>query len=127
MKTGFQIFHDGFECELTTLPTLGKRVVIMRPGKKAGVRKKTRRELLREEECEADDALRGETYLAYGPGVRSYGAPPAYGLDRSLAVPTEAWVPGPTPSSTSVTGPRFEELGQGGSASQQPPADQSTA
>ncbi|KAI9985825.1 hypothetical protein PInf_024598 [Phytophthora infestans] len=29
-------------------------------------------------------------YSAYGSGVRSYGAPPAYGLDRSLAVPTEA-------------------------------------
>ncbi|KAF4147444.1 hypothetical protein GN958_ATG03399, partial [Phytophthora infestans] len=66
-------------------------------------------------------------YSAYGAGVRSYGAPPAYGLDRSLAVPTEAWVPAPTTSSTTVTGPRFEELGQGGSASQQPPAGQSTA
>ena len=66
-------------------------------------------------------------YSAYGAGVRSYGAPPAYGLDRSLAVPTETWVPAPTPSSTTVTGPRFEELGQGGSASQQPPAGQRTA
>ncbi|KAI9983545.1 hypothetical protein PInf_007610 [Phytophthora infestans] len=62
-------------------------------------------------------------YSAYGSGVRSYVAPPAYGLDRSLAVQPEAWVPAPAPSSTSVAGTRFEELGQGESASWQPPAD----
>ncbi|KAI9998989.1 hypothetical protein PInf_003661 [Phytophthora infestans] len=60
------------------------------------------------------------TYSAYGSGVRSYEAPPAYGLNRSFAVQTEAWVPAPTPPSTSVDSPRFEKLGQGGSASQQP-------
>ncbi|ETP37037.1 hypothetical protein F442_15120 [Phytophthora nicotianae P10297] len=47
------------ECGLAIPPTLGKRVVLRRPGKKTGVRKKTRRELLREEACEADDELRG--------------------------------------------------------------------
>ncbi|ETM39138.1 hypothetical protein L914_14679 [Phytophthora nicotianae] len=59
MKTCFQIWHDDFECGLAIPPTLGKRVVLRRPGKKTGVRKKTRRELLREEACEADDELRG--------------------------------------------------------------------
>ncbi|KAI9999334.1 hypothetical protein PInf_004159 [Phytophthora infestans] len=53
-------------------------------------------------------------YSGYGSGVCSYGATPAYGFDRGLAVPPEAWVPAPTPSSTSEAGPRFEKLGQGG-------------
>ncbi|OWZ18039.1 hypothetical protein PHMEG_0007944 [Phytophthora megakarya] len=55
------IFRYGtkhFECGLTIPSTLGKRVVLRRPGKKTDVRKKTRRGLLYEEKCEADDELR---------------------------------------------------------------------
>ncbi|OWZ04157.1 LOW QUALITY PROTEIN: hypothetical protein PHMEG_00023993 [Phytophthora megakarya] len=52
------IWHENFECVLTIPSTLGKRVVLRRPGKKPGVRKETRWELIREEECEADDELR---------------------------------------------------------------------
>ncbi|ETM33129.1 hypothetical protein L914_19596, partial [Phytophthora nicotianae] len=59
------------------------------------------------------------------PGVRSYGAPPAYDLGRGLAVQREAWTH--VSVSTSEAAPRFEELDQGGSANQQPPADHGTA
>ncbi|GMF34566.1 unnamed protein product [Phytophthora fragariaefolia] len=53
-KTCFEIWHDDFDAGESIPPSLGKRVVLRRPGKKAGVRKKTRRELqLRAED--ADD------------------------------------------------------------------------
>ncbi|KAF0685741.1 hypothetical protein As57867_022342, partial [Aphanomyces stellatus] len=64
-------------------------------------------------------------YSAYTPGVRSYGAPSAYDFDRGHAVQREAWTHASVP--TSEAAPRFEELDQGGSASQQPPADHGTA
>jgi len=44
-KTCFKIWHDDFDAGESIPPTLGKRVVLRRPGQKAGVRKKTRREL----------------------------------------------------------------------------------
>jgi hypothetical protein len=50
-KTCFEIWHDDFDGGLAIPPTLGKRVVLRRPGQKAGKRQKTRRELqLRGEE-----------------------------------------------------------------------------
>ncbi|KAJ0401970.1 hypothetical protein ATCC90586_003203 [Pythium insidiosum] len=44
-KTCFDIWHDDFDSGLSIPPTLGKRVVLRRPGKDAGKRKRTRREL----------------------------------------------------------------------------------
>lgn len=44
-KTCFAIWHADFDCGQAIPVTLGKRVVLRRPGKKAGLRKKTRREL----------------------------------------------------------------------------------
>ncbi|ETM98272.1 hypothetical protein PPTG_19702 [Phytophthora nicotianae INRA-310] len=64
-------------------------------------------------------------YSAYAPGVRSYGAPPAYDLACGLDVQREPWTH--ASATTSEAAPRFEELDQGGSASQQPPADHGTA
>ncbi|ETK70916.1 hypothetical protein L915_21755 [Phytophthora nicotianae] len=58
-------------------------------------------------------------YSAYAPGVRSYD------LDRGLAGQREPWTHASV--STSEAAPRFEELDQGGAASQQPPADHGTA
>ncbi|ETI57068.1 hypothetical protein F443_00576 [Phytophthora nicotianae P1569] len=50
-KTCFEIWHDDFDCGQNLPATLGKRVVLQRPGKKAGAHKKTRRKLeLREGE-----------------------------------------------------------------------------
>ncbi|ETI37416.1 hypothetical protein F443_16590 [Phytophthora nicotianae P1569] len=43
--TCFEIWHDDFDVSETIPPALGKRVVLHRPGQKAGARKKTRREL----------------------------------------------------------------------------------
>ncbi|KAG6572707.1 uncharacterized protein IUM83_18725 [Phytophthora cinnamomi] len=45
VKTCFQIWHEDFECGLAIPTTLGKRVVLRRPGQESGLRKKTRREL----------------------------------------------------------------------------------
>jgi hypothetical protein len=44
-KTCFEIWHDDFGAGQAIPPTLGKRVVLRRPGQKAGKRKKTSREL----------------------------------------------------------------------------------
>ncbi|KAL4160567.1 hypothetical protein PRNP1_001134 [Phytophthora ramorum] len=44
-KTCFEIWHDEFDAGQDIPANLGKRVVLRRPGKKAGRRKKTRREL----------------------------------------------------------------------------------
>ncbi|GMF38981.1 unnamed protein product [Phytophthora fragariaefolia] len=44
-KTCFEIWHDDFEAGEAITPTLGKRVVLRRPGQEVGKRKKTRREL----------------------------------------------------------------------------------
>ncbi|ETK94113.1 hypothetical protein L915_02784, partial [Phytophthora nicotianae] len=44
-KTCFAIWHDDFDCDQAIPATLGKRVVLRRPGKIPGMRKKTRREL----------------------------------------------------------------------------------
>ncbi|ETN14543.1 hypothetical protein PPTG_07571 [Phytophthora nicotianae INRA-310] len=44
-KTCFGIWHDDFDCGQAIPATLGKRVVLRRPGKIPGMRKKTRREL----------------------------------------------------------------------------------
>jgi hypothetical protein len=44
-KTCYDIWHDDFECGDNIPSTLGKRVVMRRPGQEAGERKKTRREL----------------------------------------------------------------------------------
>ncbi|GMF18855.1 unnamed protein product [Phytophthora fragariaefolia] len=44
-KTCFEIWHDYFEAGEAIPPTLGKRVVLRRPGQEVGKRKKTRREL----------------------------------------------------------------------------------
>ncbi|ETK71991.1 hypothetical protein L915_20842 [Phytophthora nicotianae] len=60
-KTCFAIWHEDFECGQSIPVTLGKKVVLRRPGQVAGERKKTRRELeLHEadaegEECETDE------------------------------------------------------------------------
>ncbi|OWY95746.1 hypothetical protein PHMEG_00034173 [Phytophthora megakarya] len=62
LKTCVQIWHENFECGLTIPTTLGKRVVLRHPGKKTGVQKKTRMELLREDECEANNELRRSSY-----------------------------------------------------------------
>ncbi|ETM51053.1 hypothetical protein L914_05014 [Phytophthora nicotianae] len=51
-KTCFAIWHDDFDCGQSIPVALGKKVVLRRPGKKAGERKKTRREL----ELRGDDA-----------------------------------------------------------------------
>ncbi|POM65763.1 Hypothetical protein PHPALM_18475, partial [Phytophthora palmivora] len=55
-KTCFAIWHEDFDCGKSIPVILGKKVVLRRPGKKAGVRKKTRREL----ELHAGDAEGGE-------------------------------------------------------------------
>lgn len=44
-KSCFAIWHEDFGNGETIPPTLGKRVVLRRPGQEAGERKKTRREL----------------------------------------------------------------------------------
>ncbi|RLN14035.1 hypothetical protein BBJ28_00007564 [Nothophytophthora sp. Chile5] len=44
-KTCFEIWHDDFDAGEAIPTHLGKRVVMRRPGQKAGARKKTRREL----------------------------------------------------------------------------------
>ncbi|OWZ13805.1 hypothetical protein PHMEG_00012811 [Phytophthora megakarya] len=44
-KTCFAIWHEEFECGQAIPTTLGKKVVLRRPGQEAGLRKKTRREL----------------------------------------------------------------------------------
>ncbi|KAG6620148.1 uncharacterized protein IUM83_05787 [Phytophthora cinnamomi] len=44
-KTCFEIWHDDFGAGQNVPASLGKRVVLRRPGKNAGKRKKTRREL----------------------------------------------------------------------------------
>ncbi|RLN87528.1 hypothetical protein BBJ28_00026469, partial [Nothophytophthora sp. Chile5] len=55
-KTCFEIWHDDFDGGLAIPPTLGKRVVLRRPGQTAGKRKKTRRDLqLRGEEDDDED------------------------------------------------------------------------
>ncbi|ETI33971.1 hypothetical protein F443_19412 [Phytophthora nicotianae P1569] len=50
--TCFQVWHDDFECGASIPSHLGKRVVLRRARKAAGVRKKTRREILSEEKEE---------------------------------------------------------------------------
>ncbi|ETM45748.1 hypothetical protein L914_09275, partial [Phytophthora nicotianae] len=50
--TCFQVWHDDFECGASISSHLGKRVVLRRARKAAGVRKKTRREILSEEKEE---------------------------------------------------------------------------
>ncbi|OWY91609.1 hypothetical protein PHMEG_00039735, partial [Phytophthora megakarya] len=55
-KTCFEIWHDDFQAGQVIPSTLGKRVVMRRPGQEAEVRKKTRRELqLLGGEADADD------------------------------------------------------------------------
>ncbi|ETM41498.1 hypothetical protein L914_12733 [Phytophthora nicotianae] len=44
-KTCFDIWHDDFDAGQAIPSNLGKRIVLRRPGQKAGQRKKTRREL----------------------------------------------------------------------------------
>ncbi|OWZ03299.1 hypothetical protein PHMEG_00024995 [Phytophthora megakarya] len=44
-KTCFDIWHDDFDAGESIPQTLGKRVVLRRPGQRAGKRKKTNREL----------------------------------------------------------------------------------
>ncbi|KAE9016795.1 hypothetical protein PR001_g14557 [Phytophthora rubi] len=53
-KTCFQIWHGDFACGDSIPDSLGKRVVLRRPGK-IGMRKKTRRELLCEEDAAGAD------------------------------------------------------------------------
>ncbi|GMF25359.1 unnamed protein product [Phytophthora fragariaefolia] len=43
-KTCFEIWHDDFDAGEAIPPTLGKRVVLRRPGQEAGARKKTRQD-----------------------------------------------------------------------------------
>ncbi|ETI38782.1 hypothetical protein F443_15569 [Phytophthora nicotianae P1569] len=45
LKTCFEIWHEDFGAGENIPSNLGKRVVLRRPGQKAGKRKKTRREL----------------------------------------------------------------------------------
>ncbi|KAG3197185.1 hypothetical protein PC128_g7035 [Phytophthora cactorum] len=51
--TCFQVWHDGFECDASIPCHLGKRAVLRRAPKAAGVRKKTRREIVYEEKEES--------------------------------------------------------------------------
>ncbi|ETL25419.1 hypothetical protein L916_20725, partial [Phytophthora nicotianae] len=54
--TCFAIWHEDFECGQSIPVTLGKKVVLRRPGQVAGERKKTRRELeLHEDDAEGDE------------------------------------------------------------------------
>ncbi|GMF32242.1 unnamed protein product [Phytophthora fragariaefolia] len=55
-KTCFEIWHDDFQCGQKIPANLGKRVVLRRPGQKAGARKKSRRQLLLCEEGDDGDA-----------------------------------------------------------------------
>ncbi|KAE9020695.1 hypothetical protein PR001_g13537 [Phytophthora rubi] len=64
-KTCFEIWHDDFDAGESIPPSLGKRVVLRRPGQKAGVRKKTRRELqLRAEDADDESESNSEEYIA---------------------------------------------------------------
>ncbi|OWZ14121.1 hypothetical protein PHMEG_00012440 [Phytophthora megakarya] len=54
-KTCFAIWHGDFNCGQSIPPTLGKKVVLRRPGKEAGPRKKTRRELQLRSEGAVDE------------------------------------------------------------------------
>ncbi|KAJ0395196.1 hypothetical protein P43SY_008177 [Pythium insidiosum] len=53
-KTCYQIWHEDFECGVSIPQSLGKRVVLRR-STKAGTRKPTRRELLQNEDGDADN------------------------------------------------------------------------
>ncbi|KAJ0388887.1 hypothetical protein P43SY_011743 [Pythium insidiosum] len=53
-KTCYQIWHEDFECGASIPESLGKRVVLRRSAK-AGARKPTRRELLQNEDEDADN------------------------------------------------------------------------
>ncbi|KAG6572689.1 uncharacterized protein IUM83_18681 [Phytophthora cinnamomi] len=55
-KTCFEIWHDDFGAGQNVPASLGKRVVLRRPGKNAGKRKKTRRELQLVREEGSDDS-----------------------------------------------------------------------
>ncbi|ETP27546.1 hypothetical protein F442_23177 [Phytophthora nicotianae P10297] len=59
-KTCFDICHDDFDAGQAIPPNLGKRIVLRRPGQKAGPRKKTRRELRPVRDGGSDDGNGGD-------------------------------------------------------------------
>ncbi|ETO60538.1 hypothetical protein F444_21287 [Phytophthora nicotianae P1976] len=59
-KTCFDIWHDDFDAGQAIPPNLGKRIVLRRPGQKAGQRKKTRRELRLVRDGDSDDGNGGD-------------------------------------------------------------------
>ncbi|GMF61935.1 unnamed protein product [Phytophthora fragariaefolia] len=61
LKTCFEIWHDDFDADQAIPPHLGQNVVLHRPGKEAGQRKKTRYELqLQTHHEDSDDGNGGD-------------------------------------------------------------------